>query len=121
MTRSATTWVALGLVAALALGASIGRLSAKDCPLDPRRQKLDNYCAQVNAAMYLDVRELGMPKYQQEAAFRFGELTTFHSEQEIELCSEHLPKLDTRDACMLRKDYKCLEELARAAHESTKR
>lgn len=126
MTRRATTWMAMGVLAAVAIGGLIGRLSAKECPVDPRREKLDDYCGMVNAAMRIDVRELGMPQYQEEAANRFARQipphsTPHHSYQEIELCSDMMPNLDRNDMCRFRHDYKCLEELARSAFESTKR
>jgi len=83
--------------------------------------RLRAYCAQVNAAVDMDARDLAGtdPKRQQRAADRFGELVTFHSPEEIALCSATPPDLRSRDACWLKHDYSCLADIATMAAKST--
>ncbi len=87
---------------------------------DPRILKLREYCGQVNAAMWVDANDLATPERQHEASDRFAEAHTFHSYQEIALCSSKMPDLKGHDDCWLKRDYECLRNMARAAEAATK-
>lgn len=84
--------------------------------------RLEEYCATVSAAIGMDARELASsdPDRQSAAADRFCGSATYHSEQEILLCSTTPPDLTDRDQCWIARDYTCLAKLARDAAASTK-
>lgn len=109
------------VVCGIALYSSISSRAAANAEHEARDNRLHDYCVQVHAAVDLDARDLvsGDERRMTAAADRFAQLTTFHSEQEIALCSKTAPNFDKRDRCWIAKDYDCLAELARAATAST--
>jgi hypothetical protein len=84
--------------------------------------RLHDYCAAVAAAMIMDADDLanGSENRKLAASMRFGEQVTYHSEQEISLCSLHSVDFTRRDTCMIHHDYVCLAKLAHAAAAATK-
>lgn len=113
------------VIAALLFGVGIGAVLYRTLQKDPpnaAEERLRRYCLQVHVSLEVAAQDLasGKPSRQQEAADRFGELTTFHSFQEISLCSQTPPNMKRRDTCWLKKDYACLAEMANAAAAATK-
>jgi hypothetical protein len=80
-------------------------------------QKLHDYCSAVHIALAMDAKDLEARKT--EAAARFGEQVTFHSEYEIALCAKTPVSLEKRPMCAIEPNYECLAKLARAAADAT--
>ena len=88
---------------------------------EEKLRRLGEHCAVTSAAFDIAARDLssGDIKRQSEAADRMIGLAAHHSWDDIMLCAKTLPLFDGRDQCWLRKDYRCLERMARAASEVT--
>lgn len=117
--------VGLGVVVSVAvlIGLVVGRLAAPSLASpSPSSPKLREYCTTVHVALGMDADDLdsGSEKRRIAAVLRFGELVTYHSEQEIALCAKAPVDLRTRGTCALNRDYACLAKLARVASEGVK-
>jgi len=108
-----------GTLFGFALCTFIGRTTS---PTPSTPIKLRDYCAAVHVALGMDADDFASGNDQRRAAaiLRFGDLFTYHSDQEIQLCAKVPPDLTARGACALSLDYACLAKLARIASESVK-
>lgn len=115
----AATAVSVATVAVAVVVFIAGRQPAANKP-DTR---LREYCTTVSVALDMDADALASedPQRRLEAAERFGNLVTYHSVQEIQLCTQGPPiDLRARDLCWISRDYACLAKLARGAAIGTR-
>jgi len=105
----------------LLLGLAVGHWTSP-APSAGMPTRLNDFCTTVHVALDMDADDFasGSEKRRLAAVARFGELFTYHSEQEIQLCANKPIDLQARGACALNHDYACLAKLARAASESVK-
>jgi hypothetical protein len=106
----------VGVIAVLAVVFTY--VERREHAVTPELARLHDYCATVRAAIEDDAAQLAdatKPKRQAAAADRFGSLVTYHSEQEIALCSDVRIDLSERDGCWLAHNYACLAYFARQA------
>lgn len=75
-------------------------------------QRTRGYCAGVRAALELDARDLaGDDRHRQDAIDRLDGQHAQRSDLEVQLCTGTWPPAG-RDACWIRRDAKCLAQIA---------
>ena len=80
--------------------------------------KLDDYCRYVREGLRWDAREfdgIAGSAGQDEASQRFVEN---HNYEDILMCATAPIDLSRHDTCMIKRDFPCLAELARAAYNA---